>query len=134
MIPVFIDTPVWRDYFAGHNPERGDRVDELIAQRLARISGAVMQELLAQARTPAACDRLAEALLGVYARSEDGESQIARLAGRIACRLHAEGLAPLPPLRVASAAAAIAAHAPLLTTDTALHAVARLFPLKILCA
>ena len=134
MTPVFIDTPVWRDYFSGHNPERGDRVDELIAQRLARISGAAMQELLAQARTPAACDRLAEALLGVYARAEDGEAQVARLAGRIACRLNAEGLAPLPPLRVASAAAAMVAHAPLLTTDAALHSIARFFSLTILCA
>jgi predicted nucleic acid-binding protein len=130
--PVFIDTPVWRDYFAGHNPELGDRVDELIAQQLARISDAVLQELLAQAASPAACDRLAEALLGVYAPAD--EKSVALLAGRIACRLHSENLAPLPPLRLQSAAAAIAARAPLLTTDNALHAVARLFPLKILCA
>ena len=134
MTPVFVDTPVWRNYFAGRSPELGDRVDELITQRLARVSGAVLQELLSQARTLAECDRLAEALLGGYGRTEPDERAIALTAGRIACRLHAEGLAPLPPLRVLSAAAALSAHAPLLTSDATLHAVARLFPLKILCA
>jgi len=132
--PVFIDTPVWHDYFTERSPELGDRVDELITQRLARISGAVLQELLSQARTAAACDRLAEALLGVYDASLTDEHRVALLAGRIACRLHAEGFAPLPPLRTLSAAAAVDARAPLLTTDMALHAVARFFPLKILCA
>ena len=134
MTPVFIDTPVWRDYFAGRSPELDDRVDELITQRLARVSGAVMQEVLSQARTLAECDRLSEALLGGYDRAEADERDIALTAGRIACRLHAEGHAPLPPLRVLSAAAALTAHAPLLTTDATLHAVARHFPLKILCA
>ncbi len=134
MTPVFIDTPVWRDYFAGRSPELGDRVDELITQRLARVSGAVLQELLSQARTPAEADRLAEALLGLYGRPAAAARDIALTAGRIACRLHAEGHAPLPPLRVLSAAAALADHAQLLTTDAALHTVARLFPLKILCA
>ena len=134
MTPVFIDTPVWRDYFAGRKPELGDRVDELITQRLARVSGAVMQELLSQARTPVACDRLTEALLGVYDFQLADGHRVALLAGRIACRLHAEGCAPLPPLRTLSAAAAVDARAPLLTTDVALHAVARFFPLKILCA
>ena len=134
MTPVFIDTPVWRDYFAGRKPELGDRVDELITQQLARVSGAVMQELLSQARTPAACDRLTEALLGVYEPLPADEHRLALLAGKIACRLHAEGCAPLPPLRALSAAAAVDAHAPLLTTDAALHAVARFFPLKLLCA
>ena len=133
MTPVFIDTPVWRDYFAGRNPELGDRVDELITQRLARVSGAVVQELLSQASTRAECDRLAEALLGVYERADDDRC-LALLAGRISCRLHVEGLAPLPPLRVLSAAAALTAHAPLLTTDAALHTVARYFAIKILCA
>lgn len=132
MTPVFIDTPVWRDYFAGRNPELGDRVDELIAQRLARVSAAVLQELLSQASTPAACDRLEEALLGVHTPADGGRE--ARRAGRIACRLRAEGLAPLTPLRLASAAAALEARAPLLTSDAALHAVARFFPLRILCA
>jgi len=134
LTPVFIDTPVWRDYFAERSPELGDRVDELITQQLARVSGAVMQELLSQAHAPAACDRLAEALLGVYSGGEGDERRIALLAGRIACRLRAEGHAPLPPLRAASAAAALCAHASLLTTDTSLHTVARYFPLKILCA
>ena len=134
MTPVFIDTPVWRAYFAGRKPELGDRVDELITQRLARVSGAVLQELLSQAHTPAACDRLAEALLGVYDSLLSDEHRIALLAGKIASRLHAEGCAPLPPLRTLSAAAAVDARAPLLTTDAALHVVARFFPLKILCA
>jgi len=134
MTPVFIDTPVWRDYFAGRNPDLGDRVHELITQRLVRISGAVLQELLSQARTPAECDRLAEALLGGYTQSGADECGIALMAGRIACRLHAEGHVPLPPLRVLSAAAALTAHAPLLTNDATLHTVARYFPLKILCA
>ncbi len=132
MTPVFIDTPVWRDYFAGRSPELGDRVDELITQRLARVSAPVLQELLAQAGSPAACDRLAEALLGICA-PQDG-TRAACQAGRIASRLRAEGLALLPPLRLASAAAALEARAPLLTSDAALHAVARFFPLKILCA
>jgi predicted nucleic acid-binding protein len=132
--PVFIDTPVWRDYFAGRNPELDDRVDELITQRLARVSGAVLQELLSLARTPAECDRMAEALLGAYSRPEADDPDIALAAGRIACRLHAEGQVALPPLRVLSAAAALTARAPLLTTDATLHAVARHFPLKILCA
>ena len=134
MTPVFIDTPVWRDYFAGRSQELGDRVDELITQRLARVSGAVLQELLSQARTLAECDRLAEALLGVYEHAGNDERGIALMAGRIACRLQAEGHAPLPPLRVLSAAAALMTHAPLLTTDATLHTVARYFPLKILCA
>lgn len=134
MTPVFIDTPVWRDYFAGRSPELDDRVDELITQRLARVSGAVLQEVLSQARTPAECDRLTEALLGVYSLPDAEAESVALTAGRIACRLHAEGHAPLPPLRVLSAAAALTARAPLLTTDATLHAVARLFPLKILCA
>ena len=134
MTPVYIDTPVWRDYFAGRSPELADRVDELIAQQLARVSDAVLQELLAQARDSAAFDRLNEALLGAYERTPAGESQLAALAGRMACRLREEGLAPLPPLRLRSAAAALAARAPLLTSDAALHAVARFFPLKILCA
>lgn len=134
MTPVYIDTPVWRDYFAGRSPELGDRVDELITQRLARVSGAVLQEVLSLARTPAECERLAEALLGGYGRAESDERAIALLAGRIACRLRAEGHAPLPPLRLLSAAAALSARAPLLTTDAALHAVARHFPLKVLCA
>ncbi len=134
MTPVYIDTAVWQDYFAGRNPELGDRVDELITQRLARVSGAVLQELLSLARTQADCDRLAEALLGVCDRAEDDGRTIALTAGRIACRLHAEGLAPLPPLRVLSAASALTAHAPLLTTDAAPHTVARYFSLKILCA
>lgn len=132
MTPVFIDAPVWRDYFAGRSPELGDRVDELIAQRAARVSAASLQELLAEARSPAACDRLAEALLGVYAPEDGG--RVARQAGRIASRLRAEALPALPPLRLAAAAAALEARAPLLTSDAALHAVARLFPLKILCA
>lgn len=134
MTPVFIDTPVWRDYFAGRSPELGDRVDELITQRLARVSGAVLQELLSQASTLAECDRLAEALLGGYGRPDADDPSIALAAGRIACRLRAEGHPPLPPLRVLSAAAALTARAPLLTTDAALHTVARHFPLKILCA
>lgn len=132
MTPVHIDAPVWLDYFAGKNPELGDRVDEWVAQRLARISAAALQEVLAQAATPASCDRLAEALLGVY--EAENASRVARLAGRIACRLHVEGFAPQPPLRLAVAAAALEARAPLLTTDTTLHAVARLYPLRILCA
>ncbi len=132
MTSVHIDTPVWRDYFAGRSPELGDRVDELIAQRLARVSAAALQELLAQAATPAACDRLAEALLGVCAPEDS--ARVALRAGRIACRLRAEGHAPLAPLRLAAAAAALEAHASLLTSDASLHAVARLFPLKILCA
>jgi len=130
--PVFIDTPFWRDYFAGRSPELGDRVDELLAQRAARVSAASLQELLAEARSPAACERLAEALLGVCAPA-DG-ALVARQAGRIASRLRAENLPVPPPLRLASAAAALEAHAPLLTSDAALHAVARFFPLKILCA
>ena len=134
MTPVFVDTPVWRDYFTGRNPELGDHVDELITQRLVRVSGAVMQEVLSQARTPAECERLAKALLGGYDGTAAGECVIAVTAGRIACRLHAEGHAPLAPLRVLSAAAAVTARAPLLTSDTALHVVARFFPLKILCA
>jgi predicted nucleic acid-binding protein len=134
MTPVFIDTPVWRDYFAGRSPELDDRVDELITQRLARVSGAVIQEVLSMARTLAECDRLAEALLGGYDRAEADEQDIALMAGRIACRLRAEGHAPLPPLRVLSAAAALTAHSPLLTTDATLHTIARHFPLKILCA
>ena len=134
MTPVYIDTPVWRDYFAGRNPELADRVDELIAQQLARVSDAALQELLAQARDAQACDRLAEALLGVYDQTPGDEGRVAILAGRIACRLRDEGLAPLPPLRVLSAAAALDARAPLLTSDPDLHAVARFFPLKILCA
>jgi predicted nucleic acid-binding protein len=132
MTPVYIDTPVWRDYFEGRNPELGDRVDELIIQRLARVSAAVLQELLAQARSPAACDRLAEALLGLQGPEDGG--RVALLAGRLACRLNTENRAPLPPLRLASAAAALEAHASLLTSDATLHAVARLSPLKILCA
>lgn len=132
MTPVFIDAPVWRDYFAGRSPELGDRVDELIAQRAARASAASLQELLAEARSPAACERLAEALLGVCA-PEDAV-RVARQAGRIASRLRAESLPVPPPLRLASAAAALEAHAPLLTSDAALHAVARFFPLRILCA
>ena len=131
MTPVLIDTPVWRDYFAGRNPELGDRVDELIAQKLARISDAALQEILSQAADPAACDRLAEALLGVRVSIDSAAAAV--LAGRIACRLRSEGLT-LPPLRALSAAAAVAAHLPLLTTDHTLHAVARCFPLKILCA
>jgi len=130
--PVLIDTPVWRDYFAGHNPELGDRVEELIVQKLARISDAALQELLSQTADPATCERLAEALLGVRTRIEP--TSAALLAGRIACRLRSEGLAPLLPLRALNASAAIAAHLPLLTTDNALYAVARFFPLKILCA
>ena len=131
MTPVHIDAPVWRDYFAGRSPELGDRVDELIAQRLARISAAALQEVLAQASSPAAGDRLAEALLGLC---EAGDAaRIARQAGRMACRLREEGQAAPPPLRLAAAAAALEARAPLLTTDASLHAVARLFPLKVLC-
>jgi hypothetical protein len=76
--PVHIDAPVWRDYFTGRSPELGDRVDELIAQRLARISAAVLQEVLEQAATPAACDRLAEALLGLCEAAD--AARIARLA------------------------------------------------------
>jgi len=129
---VFIDAPVWRDYIAGRSPELGDRVDELIAQRAARVSAASLQELLAEARSPAACERLSEALLGVHA-PEDAAA-VADAAGRIACRMRAEGLVPPAPLRLASAAAALAARAPLLPTDADLHAVARFFPLKILCA
>lgn len=131
MTPVHIDAPVWRDYFVGRSPELGDRVDELIAQRLARISAAALQEVLEQAATPAACDRLAEALLGLCEAAD--AARIARLAARIACRLREENLAIPPPLRLAAAAAALEARAPLLTTDVSLHAVARLFPLKILC-
>ena len=131
---VYIDTPVWRDYFAGRNPELADRVDELISQQFARVSDAVLQELLAQARDSAALDHLNEALLGVYDQTPAGENRVALLAGRMACRLREEGLAPLPPLRLRSAAAALDARAPLLTSDNALHALARFFPLKTLCA
>lgn len=132
MTPVHIDAPVWRNYFDGRSPELGDRVDELIAQQLARVSAPVMQELLAQAATPAACAKLAEALLAVYAPAD--AALIALRAGEIACRLRAEGEVALPPLRLASAAAAIADRAQLLTTDSGLHAVARRFPLRVLCA
>lgn len=120
--PVLVDTSYWIEYFNRPHEERAEKVEALIRDDRAALTGVVLAELLRGAKTAAELSLLQTALAAVRWIETGNEAYIR--AGYLGFALRRRGVTvPMTDCIIAAAAESLGGH--LLTFDAHFEELAR---------